>query len=50
VFLREAMSSSGVTQVVGDDGDFCCVDGVVLFTANLRVIAAARAQSRLLAR
>jgi hypothetical protein len=50
VFLREAMLASGVTQLLSDDGDFSSAPGIELFTANPRVIAAAAAQGRLLAR
>jgi predicted nucleic acid-binding protein len=46
----EAMLASGVTQILSDDGDFSAAAGVELFTANPRVIAAASAQGRLLAR
>ena len=50
VFLLEVMAASGVTQILTDDGDFCCVAGVEVFTANPRVLAAARAQGRLVVR
>jgi hypothetical protein len=50
LFALEAMFANGVTQVISDDGDFCTVAGVILFTANPNVIAAARAQGRLVVR
>jgi hypothetical protein len=50
VFLIEAMAASGVSQILTDDGDFCCVAGIEVFTANPRVLAAARAQGRLVVR
>lgn len=42
-FLVEAMLVAGVTQILTDDGDFCCVPGIEVFTANPRVLTAARA-------
>jgi hypothetical protein len=42
LFLLEAMSAAGVRQVLTDDGDYCTVPGIQVFTANPRVIAAAR--------
>jgi hypothetical protein len=39
-----------VTQLISDDGDFGCVAGLTLFTANARVLTAARSQGRLLTR
>jgi predicted nucleic acid-binding protein len=48
--IVRAMRASGVTQILTDDGDFCTVAGVEVFTANPRVLAAARAQGRLLVR
>jgi hypothetical protein len=50
VFLLEVMASSGVTQILTDDGDFCCVAGISVFTANPRVLGAARTQGRLVVR
>jgi predicted nucleic acid-binding protein len=50
LFSLEAMTASGVTQILSDDGDFCTAPGVEVFTANPRALAAARSQGRLLAR
>jgi len=50
LFLLEAMSSASVSQVLSDDGDFCTVPGVQVFTANLRVVAAARSAGLLVTR
>jgi hypothetical protein len=50
LFLLETMASAGVTQLLTDDGDFCCVPGIEVFTANPRVVAAARAQGQLVLR
>lgn len=50
LFSLEAMLASGVTQILSDDGDFCTVANIEVFTANPRVIAAARSQGRLVVR
>jgi predicted nucleic acid-binding protein len=50
LFLLAAMESAGVTQILTDDGDFCTVAGIEVFTANPRALAAARAQGRLAVR
>jgi hypothetical protein len=50
LLLLEAMSSGGISQLLTDDGDFACVSGIEVFTANPRVLAAARAQGRLVVR
>jgi hypothetical protein len=50
LFLLEAMSTAGITQVLTDDGDFCTVPGIEVFTANPRVLAAARAAGLLVTR
>jgi hypothetical protein len=46
LFALRALKAAGVTQVISDDGDFCSVPGITLFTANQNVISAARAQNR----
>ena len=45
-----AMSTAGINQVLTDDGDYCTVPGLQLFTANRQVIEASRAQGKLLTR
>jgi hypothetical protein len=50
LFLLQAARASGVMQIISDDGDFCCVAGIILFTSNYPVICAARAQGKLLVR
>jgi hypothetical protein len=50
LFLLEAMSSAGVTQILTDDGDFCCVSDIEVYTANPRVLAAAKSQGQFLSR
>lgn len=50
LFLLEAMAASNVTRILTDDGDFCTHPDIEMFTANPRVLAAARAQGRLVVR
>jgi hypothetical protein len=50
LFLLEAMSAAGVSQVLTDDGDYGTVPGIQVFTANPRVIAAARSAGLLVTR
>ncbi len=49
-FCRLALQHHGITQVLSDDGDFCTVPGITVFTANRGVIAAATTQGKLLVR
>ena len=48
--MVEAAIRAGVRQVITDDGDFCCVPGMMIFTGNRAVIEAARAANRLVKR
>jgi hypothetical protein len=50
LFLLEGASTAGVTQVLTDDGDYCTVPGIQVFTANPRVVSAARSAGLLLSR
>ena len=50
LFLLESMAGASVTQILTDDGDFCTVPGIQVFTANRQVIEAAQTQGKLLAR
>jgi hypothetical protein len=50
LFLLEAMSSAGLSQVLIDDGDYCTVPGLEVLTANPRVVAAARSAGLLVVR
>jgi hypothetical protein len=50
VFSLRAAIANGITQILSDDGDFCVVPGIVLFTVNRSVLTAAQAQGRLLVR
>jgi hypothetical protein len=46
----EAAATQKVSSVISDDGDFCTIAGLTLFTANSNVINAAAAQKRLITR
>jgi predicted nucleic acid-binding protein len=50
LFILEAHSKAGLIQVLTDDGDFCSVPGIQVFTANANVINAATSQGKLLRR
>lgn len=50
LFLLEAMSRTGVVQVITDDGDYATVPGIKVFTSNQAVLAAAKAQGKLVSR
>jgi hypothetical protein len=50
LFMVEAMSRAGITQLLTDDGDYCTVPDIQVFTANRKVIEAARAVGKLLLR
>jgi hypothetical protein len=50
LFFLQAARASGVTQIISDDGDFCGVPGITLFTSNRSVLTAAQAQGKLLVR
>ena len=50
LFFLQAARASNVTQIISDDGDFCGVAGITLFTSNKTVLTAAQAQGKLLAR
>jgi hypothetical protein len=50
LFLLEAMTGANVTQLLTDDGDFCTVPGIQVFTANRQAIEAAQSQGKLLGR
>lgn len=50
LFYLQSLQAAGVTQVLSDDGDFCTVPGITLFTSHRGVIEAARQQGRLIRR
>ncbi|MBT8767564.1 PIN domain-containing protein [Metapseudomonas boanensis] len=50
LFTVEQMLSQGITNVITDDGDFCTVPGITVFTANRTAIRDATAAKKLVAR
>lgn len=50
LFLLESLSAAGHIQVLSDDGDFCTIPSIRLFTANPAVITASRSQGKLVSR
>jgi len=50
LFILEAMTASGIVQVITDDGDYCGVAGIQMFTCNRAVLNAAQAQGKLVVR
>lgn len=50
LLMVENMAKAGVVQVLTDDGDFCTVPGIQVFTANPNVVGAAFAQKKNLRR
>jgi predicted nucleic acid-binding protein len=46
LLMVENMAKAGVVQVLTDDGDFCTVPGIHVFTANQSVISAAFTQKK----
>ena len=46
LFSVRAIRAANITQVISDDGDFCTVPGITLFTANPSAISAAQAQKK----
>ncbi len=50
LFIVQAMIAAGTTQILTDDGDYCTVPGIQVFTTNRRVIDAAQAQGKLFVR
>ncbi|MBK7236349.1 MAG: PIN domain-containing protein [Sterolibacteriaceae bacterium] len=50
LFMAEAALKAGVTQIVTDDGDYSTVPGLIVFTANQRVIQAAQTAGKLVIR
>lgn len=49
-FPLRTLHEAKITAVISDDGDFCTVPGIIFFTANRNVIAAAQAAGKLLVR
>lgn len=50
LFLLEAAAASRITKIITDDGDYCCVPGIQMFTGNQGALAAAQAQGKLVVR
>lgn len=50
LFIIEAANAAGITKVITDDGDFCGVPGIQMFTRNRTVLNAAQTQGRLVVR
>ncbi|MEG4585600.1 hypothetical protein QUA54_10350 [Microcoleus sp. MOSTC5] len=50
LLILEAMDKAGVVQVITDDGDYVTVPGIKVFTANRKVVTAARNQGKLITR
>lgn len=50
LFMLEAVTKAGIIQVLSDDGDYCTVPGIRVFTANDNVVNLARAAGKLLIR
>lgn len=50
LFLAQAASAFGINQIITDDGDYCGIPGIQMFTSNQTVVAAAQAQGRLVIR
>lgn len=50
MFILLAMTRAGITQVITDDGDYCTVAGLHVFTANRNVIERASDQGELVTR
>jgi predicted nucleic acid-binding protein len=50
VFSLHTALASGVTSILTDDGDFCVVPQITLFTANRNVLSAAQAQGKRIVR
>lgn len=50
LYFLQSVRAAGNPHILTDDGDFCTVSGITLFTANRNVIDSARAQGRLVKR
>jgi hypothetical protein len=47
LFLAQTLRKAGITGVITDDGDFCTVGGITVFTTNRNALRAAQAQGKL---
>jgi hypothetical protein len=50
LFALKTLHETKVLQVISDDGDFCIVPGITLYTTNKNVLLAAQAQGKILKR
>ena len=50
LFIVEAITKAGIDQVLTDDGDFCTIPDLCMFTANRNVIKTAASQGKLISR
>jgi len=50
LYMLDAMQTAGVTKILTDDGDFCTIPRIEMFTANKNVVDATRAQGKLVTR
>jgi hypothetical protein len=50
LFMLLAAAQGQIVQVLTDDGDYCTIPGIQMFTANRNVLNTARAQGKLLVR
>lgn len=50
IFFVQLLTSGALTGILSDDGDFCTVPNITLCTANQSVLAAAKAQKKIVTR
>lgn len=50
LLILEIMARENLLQIISDDGDFACVPGIQVLTANRNVLNAARAQGKIVVR
>ncbi|GMA59760.1 PIN domain-containing protein [Alicyclobacillus fastidiosus] len=50
LFILQSAEENGVSQIITDDGDYCTIPNITIFTANQNVIAAASTQNKLIKR
>lgn len=48
--MVEGAGQCGITQVITDDGDYCTIPGITVFTANNTVISSAKAAGKFIVR
>ena len=50
LFILETMDKEEINNIITDDGDYCTVPEITVFTANRNVINAATSQGKLFTR